>query len=257
VKDDELIIELECIEAERFSCNSYRGLPAAPAFEIVSGTLPVIVSTPHAVTHVRDGRPKPSEDYTGAMALVLAHECGCHAIVASRTSDCDPNHDPLERSRYKQALVAYVREQGIRLLIDLHGMSAASGALVALGTADGTTVRADPEVRDAASAILRERLTPLAERFGRTVEVDGELAARGEHTVCATVARECGIACLQIEMATQVRVPWTAGGIPEGERPYRPDALADEVAARTHPDSAAVIAMVRTLEELVCRSYRT
>jgi hypothetical protein len=252
VGDDELIAELERIEAGRFSCNSYRGLSEAPAFELVSGELPTVVSAPHAVTHLRDGRPKPSEDYTGAMALVLACECGCHAIVASRTSDSDPNHDPLEQSRYKQALVAYVREQGIRLLIDLHGMSAASGALVALGTADGATVRADPGVRDAVSAILRERLAPLAERYGRPVEVDGRLAARGEHTVCATVAHECGIACLQIEMATQVRVPWTAGGIPEGERPYRPDALAEEVAARSHPDPAAVVAMVRALEELVC-----
>lgn len=252
--DDELVEELERIEARRFSCNSYRGLPEAPAFEIVAGELPAIVSAPHAVTHLRGGRPKPSDDYTGAMALTIAREVGCHAIVASRFDGCDPNRDPLERSAYKQALVEYVRKQGIRLLVDLHGMVAASSALVALGTADGVTVAARPEVSDIAAGILRERLAPLAERYGRPVEVDGALAARGPSTVCRVVSERCGIPCLQIEIVTQLRVPWTAGGgIPKGERPFRPEAIDEEVTARLHPDQEAVCTMVRTLEELVRR----
>lgn len=118
-----IVVELEHIESTRFSCNSYRGLPDAPAFEIVAGDLPVVVSAPHAVTHEREGRVKPSDDYTGAMALVLAHWTGCHAIVASRFDGCDPNWDPIEGSAYKQALVAHVLKAGVRFCLDAwHGV---------------------------------------------------------------------------------------------------------------------------------------
>lgn len=246
------IVELEHIESTRFSCNSYRGLPDGPAFEIVAGDLPVVVSAPHTVTHEREGRVKPSDDYTGAMALVLAHWTGCHAMVASRFDGCDPNWDPIEGSAYKQALVAHVLKAGVRFCLDLHGMVSASTSIVALGTADGATVASRPEVGAIAERILRARLEPLVERHHKPIVVDGALAARNPNTVSSTVARECGIPCVQVEVATPLRVPGKAGGgIPAGERPFKPETLGEEMAARSHPDPEAVFLTMQALAEAI------
>ena len=51
----ELIARMEECEVERFIANDYRGLADVPEFQIVPGTIPVMVSAPHAVTHWRDG----------------------------------------------------------------------------------------------------------------------------------------------------------------------------------------------------------
>ena len=93
------------IELGRFSVNSYRGLPDALPFSVIEGELPAIISAPHAVSQLREGRVKPSDDFTGAMALTVAELSGASAIVASRYDDCDPNWDPFKTCAYKQALV--------------------------------------------------------------------------------------------------------------------------------------------------------
>ena len=85
------------VELERFSVNDYRGLADAPPFRVTDGKLPVMVSAPHAVTQLREGKVKPSDDFTGAIALAVAQLAGCGAIVTSRYDGCDPNWDPFEQ----------------------------------------------------------------------------------------------------------------------------------------------------------------
>ena len=242
------------LERDLFSVNDYRGRADAPAFETVEGTLPALVSAPHAVTHLRDGRIKPSEDGTGAIALVLAQLAGCHAFVATRYDDCDPNWDPYERSAYKQALVAYVQERGISLVVDVHGMVAASSAAIAIGTADGRTVKAWPEIEARACELFEKHVGPYAQAQGKPIVLNGRYAARGENSIASTVARECGIAVLQVELSTPYRVPFgRPARIPKDEPPaFAPKALSVELRTRRYelnPD--AVEATLRALAELL------
>lgn len=245
---DELV---EC-EFARFSANEYRGLSSAGEFEFTEGSVPVLVSAPHAVTHLRDGTVKPSEDYTGAIALAVARASSCHALVATRTGAGDPNWDAYEQSAYKQALCSYVRDKGITRVLDIHGMVAASDALVAIGSADGQTVAADPGLDERAAALVRARLAPWCERFGKPVELNGYYGARNPQTIVQTVARECGVAALQIEVATQMRVPARkASRIPRNEPvPFTSSQLSVEITARRAPDPAAVLALIAVLAEL-------
>ena len=120
---------VDCMaESERtwFSVNEYRGLSSAPPFVFSKGTVTALVSAPHAVTHARNGRIKASEDFTGPLALEVARATGAHALVATRFAECDLNHDPLEACAYKQALVEHVRQHGIALVLDIHGMVTAT-----------------------------------------------------------------------------------------------------------------------------------
>lgn len=250
---DELVDILVQTELERFSANDYRGLPDAPPFQIVEGDLPALVSAPHAVTHWRNGRTKPSDDYTGAIALALARACGCSAMVASRFDRCDPNWDPYESSAYKRALCAYVHERDVRLVLDIHGMPAASPDAVEVGSADGATVVALPGADARACSLLRERLAPYLERYEKDVSLNGPHAARGENTVTRTVARECGIAALQVELNTRFRVPSGAGAhVPEGNPLlFSAEQIPHEWQARMNPDPACVETTIRALAAVI------
>ena len=248
-----LIERLVESERTRFSANEYRGLPDAPPFSFVEGSIAALVSAPHAVTHMRDGRIKASEDFTGPLTLELARLTGAHAIVATRFDSCDPNFDPLETSAYKQALVSYVQSHDIRLVLDIHGMITASPAIIALGTGDGANVTARPEVAGLAAGIIESKLAPVAEKSGKEIAIDGYYAARDANTVSATVARSCGIAALQVELSTLLRYP---GGIvghkPSGERnPFPAAAIAPELSARANPDPGAVALTVAALADIV------
>ena len=249
-----MLEELIACEFARFSVNDYRGLPNAPAFEITGGTLPAIISAPHAVTCVRDGKIKPSEDYIGAIALTVAKRTGCHAIVATRTDTGDPNWDALASSPYKQALCDHVRANGIKLVIDLHGMVAASPALVAVGSADGETVAHTPGLDASIAGLLRDELQAYSTRHDKPIVLNGQYAARGHNTVARTVARECGIPALQIEVATQLRVPARhKGHTPKGEKvPFSGEQLPAELAARKVADPAAVESLIGAL----CKAVR-
>ena len=239
-------------EIERFSTNDYRGRPDAPPFFITAGTLPVLISAPHAVSQLRDGRVKPSDDFTGAMALAMANLAGCFAIVASRYDACDPNWDPYERCAYKQALVRTVCENGIVAVLDIHGVPAASPYAIEIGSADGQTVRAHPGTDEYACRLLRERLeTHLADQ-GKTIALNKRHAARNHDTVTRTVSRECGIIALQVEISTPFRVPCVIHGhTPAGEAiPFSADQIPLELASRRNPDSTCVETTVHALVDL-------
>ena len=239
-------------ELGRFSTHDYRGLPDVPAHQIVPGTLPVIFSAPHAVSQLREGRIKPSDDYTGALALAAARIAGCHAIVASRYDDCDPNYDPLSECTYKQALVEHVRTRGIRLVIDVHGVPSASPCAIEIGTADGATEGPLPGIGARAKALFEERLTPYLAKYDKRIALNERYGARGGNTVTRTLARECGIAALQLEISSRFRVPsGRADHLPAGERmPFTPAQLGPELSARRNPDCACVEATVRALAAL-------
>lgn len=248
----DLIEHMASIELGRFSVNDYRGLPDAPAFSVVEGKLPVIVSAPHAVSQLREGRVKPSDDFTGAMALVVAELSGASAIVASRYDACDPNWDPFESCAYKQALAEMARELSAVAVLDLHGVPAAAPDAIEIGSADGFTVKAMPGVDEFACRYLREQLREHLERCGKTVGLNGRHAARGANTVARAIARECGVATLQFEMSSPFRVPVDAKGhVPPGEAiPFTSDQLPIELEVRRNPDPACVEATVRALADL-------
>ena len=247
-----LIEHMAEIELGRFSVNDYRGLPDALPFSVVEGELPVIVSAPHAVSQLREGRVKPSDDFTGAMALVVAELSGASVIVASRYDACDPNWDPFEHCAYKQALAEMVRKLGAVAVLDLHGVPAAAPDAIEVGSADGLTVKAMPGVDEFACRFLREQLSEHLGRRGKTVGLNGRHGARGANTVAHAIARECGVAALQIEISSPFRVPIDAKGhVPPGEAiPFTSDQIPIELEVRRNPDPACVEATVRALADL-------
>ena len=90
-------------------------------YVIKSGTLPIIISAPHTYRHFREGRVKEAERGAGVIAMALGDMKGTHRIVKAREDGDDPNYSA--DSPYKKALAAYMTENGVRYLIDLHELA--------------------------------------------------------------------------------------------------------------------------------------
>ena len=112
------------ITAEYYKQLKSRLKNAAPPDNIyvVEGTVPVLISVPHAVPHMRDGRQKSDEVNTDVLGMILQEHVGCHLFVNAGVEG-DPNYD--ESNLYRDKIVEYAKTHGVAFVIDLHGASAA------------------------------------------------------------------------------------------------------------------------------------
>lgn len=131
----EIIDKLSKLE-KQFSRNRYGG-GGNKNFIIKKGTIPVIVSAPHAIIQLREGQIKWSDKLTGALALFLHLSTGCHAICSARYSEADYNYDTEETkgNPYQIELAKYIVGNDIKVLIDLHGASINREFAIEMGTA--------------------------------------------------------------------------------------------------------------------------
>ncbi len=165
------------------------------SFAIEAGSGPVMISAPHSVEQTRAGRIKYGEYHTGVLARMLHDETGCHIIYKSHNKHDDANFD--RTSPYRDALIDFVKQNGVRLVIDLHQMSAQRSELIEIGTGEGKNVAADP-------AAVDELIGCFQKRGFEKIVMDGNFPATYQNTVSASVSRECGIACIQIEFNTRL-----------------------------------------------------
>lgn len=166
-----------------------------PSFKFVKGSGAVMISAPHAVEQRRAGRRKYAEPYTGVLARFLYDELHCPVIYKTRNCGDDANRD--EKSPYRDAAEEYVKRNGIRYLIDLHQMSAERSERIDLGTGEGANIKSDPELL----SIVRNE---FESRGFSPVTVEAHFPAVHPNTVSASIARNCGIACIQIEINTKL-----------------------------------------------------
>lgn len=154
-----------------------------------------MLSAPHAAEQTRNGRKKYGEFVTGVIVNMLHDELGLPIIVKEKNCRDDANRD--EKSRYKKKLKKYVEKNGIRYLIDIHQMNPERDVNIDVGTGEGRNVSNDPEAADIAVRCFEER------GIGNVL-VDKPFSAVHPFTVSAYISRECGIACLQIEINTRL-----------------------------------------------------
>ncbi|WP_289221445.1 hypothetical protein, partial [Faecalibaculum rodentium] len=130
-----------------------------PPLLVLPGSIPVLVSAPHAVTHWRDGREKHADLYTGALALWLHAQTGCAVLAAGQSPDADGNHDPASISPYKQELARILQDDPVKVVLDLHGAKASQPFDVELGTGPGWEGKS-PLVQKARLCFLAQGFNP-------------------------------------------------------------------------------------------------
>lgn len=114
-------------------------------FEMINGKIPVLISAPHAIEQsLNRDSIKPGETFTKAIALYLNKHLNTYSIVKYNDTGLDANRD--NRDDYKTELLRIVRNNEIKLVIDLHGARKSREFDVEFGTlnnltADFSTVR--------------------------------------------------------------------------------------------------------------------
>ena len=128
---------------------------------VVEGTVPVLISVPHAVPHMRDGRMKSDEVNTDMIAMAVQDNTGCHLFVNAGVEG-DPNYD--DPNVYKGRLLEYVQTHGVAMVIDLHGASQEREFDFELGTGKSDNVAEFPE--------CAKLFASLPELKGLTITID-------------------------------------------------------------------------------------
>ncbi|MDA8096397.1 MAG: hypothetical protein C4575_13825 [Desulforudis sp.] len=182
-----------------FKPNGYRGLDAGASYTILSGSIPVLVSAPHAVKHIRKGNtePKEEDEYTGTIARLLQESTGCWAMHAASV-DLDPNF--YDDCPYKHALRELVKKERIRLIIDIHGAAEWRAFNIDLGTCRGDSLLEHSEYLD-------DLITALRGEGIQSVFVDSVFTAGAQSTVTRFASRELGIPAVQLEINRRLRDP--------------------------------------------------
>ena len=166
------------------------GLAGTGSHIILEGTLPVMVSAPHAVSQLRRGRIKQSESYTGVLAELLS-EAGIHAIIKTQNLDDDANYDSV--SGFRRDLAAYIAENDIICLIDLHIMKASREHTVETAVDRGANIQDD------------WRIIELLRKAAADAEIgsfanDTNFRADNPNCIGADISRSCGIPAVQMEI---------------------------------------------------------
>jgi hypothetical protein len=160
-------------------------------YEIITGSLPVIISAPHSVTHFRNGLPKYGEFMTGVLAKLIQKRLDCYCITKTKNDLTDPNYD--EEHPYKEDIIELVNKNNIEFLIDLHIMKSERQAAIEIGTGRGRNVFHNP--------VFANEFKRQFERNGITpVIVDEHFTGGFKHTVSSTISHHANIPCIQMEI---------------------------------------------------------
>ena len=112
---------------------------------IKKGSIPILFSAPHTMKQIKeDGSIKLNEPYTKAIALYLNNHFNVNCMIKIKDSGLDSNRD--NRDEYKRELIRFVKDNNIKLVIDLHGASKNQDFDVEFGTlnnlsADYSTIK--------------------------------------------------------------------------------------------------------------------
>lgn len=163
-------------------------------FNIVKGNIPIIISCPHARSHVQNGKKQQRDFYTGTIGKVVSNITGAHLIYITKELDFDPNYDP--DTLYIRELIKYIKENNIKFLIDLHGMQRNHQKNVEIGTNSGYNVICDFN-------LINEIKTTIEATIPDVV-VD-EYFKAGKRTISSRIRKNTNILTIQLELNRKYR----------------------------------------------------
>ena len=180
--------------------DSYKEHPGedSDGIHYIRGHIPVLVTAPHATAHVRMGKLKRQEFYTGALAVLLHSLTGCHALYTGRLSSLDPNYT--DESPFKAKLSEIAGRCGLEFQIDIHGTGSERPRDVFPG------VGMNSEFLNGRSESLFE-LSQAAQSNGISLGSTDVFPAARQMTVTRFSATRLGVPSMQLEINRDLRRP--------------------------------------------------
>lgn len=191
-----LKLEIEKYNKELLENEKIRKERKEVSFKIINGSLPIILSAPHAVRQLRENKIKSTEGETGAIVQILAKETGCYAIYKTYNNDDDANYD-LD-SKYKKELSKIIETENIKLLLDIHGAKNEHDFNIEICTDDGENINYNKElVYSLKKCFEKEKIDKITEN---TI-----FKANSIRTISKYIHEETNIPCIQLEITGRYR----------------------------------------------------
>jgi len=89
------------------------------AYRNKQGITPVMLTAVHTVEQNKNDGIKPNEPFTGAIAQYVANKVQASYFIKSIDNGIETNSETIDE--FKILLLKYIKENNIKLLIDLHG----------------------------------------------------------------------------------------------------------------------------------------
>ena len=170
---------------------------------IIEGKSKIMISTPHCVKHMREGKIKSSDIFTFCIGDYLNKSLDCPFIYQSGFDNTDANYSNSKDSKYKKALLYYVIKNDIRLVIDLHGMKNGHGILLDIGTGGKERITLNNETKE--FEILKYN---LEKELGIINIGDNKIFdCTNPNTISNYISTNCEIPCVQLEISSSLRKP--------------------------------------------------
>ncbi len=112
---------------------------------IMKGSIPILFTAPHTMMQIKeDNTIKLSEPYTKAIAMYLNKHFNVNCMIKINDTGLDSNRD--NRDEFKIELLRFIKENNIKLVIDLHGSNKLRDFDIEFGTlnnlsADFSTIK--------------------------------------------------------------------------------------------------------------------
>ena len=176
-------------------------------FKILKNKSKIMISAPHTVKHIREWEILPQDLLTWWMALYLWKRLNLPVIYSTSYKVWDPNFDENKKSEYKQALAKYIKENDIKLLIDLHGCRSFRDFSIELGTGWGgnPNLLEHLDILNVIEKSLNDSLKSYIQHTGKPITKNTIFSASRETTVSAFISKECKIPSIQIEINKELR----------------------------------------------------
>jgi len=186
-----------CISAEEFNNarNWFYELENRDADDTIyypSSTSHCILSAPHAVRHLRDGKTKLAEPTSISYVSILSKLTNSSSLYATRASSVDA---------YQSKLRNCIANGRFKLLLDMHSMAPTHTELANVGIAHGALL--NTEAKRKSFNIFMD----LFAKNGIDVSIDHPFAATQPQTNAFQFGRDPNLLALQLEMNSKLSHP--------------------------------------------------
>ena len=176
-------------------------------FKILKNKSKIMISAPHSVKHIREWEILPQDLLTWWLVLYLWKRLNLPVIYSTSYEVWDPNFDENKKSEYKQVLAKYIRENNIKLLIDLHGCRSFRDFSIELWTwwEWNFNLLGRLDILNTIEKSLNDSLKSYIQHTGKPVTKNTIFSASRETTVSAFISKECKIPSIQVEINKKLR----------------------------------------------------
>ena len=182
---------------KKFDEYENKPLKEEQTFEVIEGKIPVLLSAPHSVRQLREGKIKGKDRYTGAITIELAKQTNSFAIYKTYNNQDDASYD-IENNEYKEKVLELIYKHNIKVFLDIHGAKDTDEFDVDIGTDEKRNLNGKTQ-------ILENLIKNLNEKGITKIGIDKKFKACTMHTLTKKIASSTNIACMQIEITRKYR----------------------------------------------------